>query len=100
LFKRQILDFAAWQAGGEENQLDGLAQLGISVVRAVDFPADSRFCAELFFEFALERLRERFAGLRFSARKLPHEAERVIPSALADKQLAAGFDQSCHDRNH
>lgn len=92
-----VLDLAGNDGGAQEDEFDGFAQLGVLVAGAEDFDADFGGDAEFFLEFSGEGDGDRFAGLKFAAGKFPHESEGVAAFALADENLAAGFDEGCYD---
>ena len=49
--------------------------------------------AELFVQFAGQRLLGAFAGLDLAAGKLPQQRHRLIGTALADQNFAAAHNQ-------
>ena len=58
-----------------------------------DFGTDLRADAKLFLEFALQGLRRVFAGLDFSAGKLPLQRQRLIFRPLAAEDFFASEHQ-------
>ncbi len=76
------------------------AARAVIVDEFTEIGGDGELAAELFADFALERVGGGFSGLDFAARKLPLKREVFVWGALGHKNVAVGLtDDGADDGN-
>jgi hypothetical protein len=92
LLEDAVLDFAAELMDREKLQVDGAA-VTVVVANAGDRWADDGVDPKFFVEFAGQGLFRTFAGLDFSAWKLPLQGHRLVGAALPYQNFAPAQNQ-------
>src|ERR1035438_346190 len=87
LLENHVAGFAFELGYSKEDQADGVfSRVGVLIV--CDFLAADAMDIQLFGEFALERLRQRFAAFHFPTRELPFQGMGLPRFTLADEEPA------------
>ena len=89
-------DFPGELVNGEELEIDGAA-MAVVVADVGDMGADNGGYAEFLVEFSGQGLLGAFAGLDFTAGKLPLRGHGLVGAALPDEDFTAAYDQGRGD---
>src|ERR1022692_5165589 len=99
LLENHVARFAFELGYAKEDQPDKMLSR-VDVLIARDFLAGDAMNVQLFGEFALERLRQRFAAFHFPTRELPFQRMGLPRFTLADEDPAFPLDDPRNDLQH